>query len=76
MHGDPSASRDLSQLIVSWRNGNKAALDEMSGVLNNELRRPAHYVLSAERLNRTLQPTGLVHEDYLRRAPFRATSQE
>jgi RNA polymerase sigma factor (TIGR02999 family) len=51
---------------VSWRNGDKAALDEMSGVLYQELRRLARYVLSSERPNHTLQPTGLVHEAYLR----------
>jgi RNA polymerase sigma factor (TIGR02999 family) len=66
MKGAPSTSRDLSQLIVSWRNGDKAALDEMSGVLYQELRRLARYVLSSERPNHTLQPTGLVHEAYLR----------
>jgi RNA polymerase sigma factor (TIGR02999 family) len=66
MKGGPSTSRDLSQLIVSWRNGDKAALDEMSGVLYQELRRLARYVLSSERPNHTLQPTGLVHEAYLR----------
>jgi RNA polymerase sigma factor (TIGR02999 family) len=66
VNDEPSASRDLSQLIVSWRNGDKAALDEMSGVLYDELRRLARYVLSAERSNHTLQPTGLVHEAYLR----------
>jgi RNA polymerase sigma factor (TIGR02999 family) len=66
MNEGPSTSRDLSQLVVSWRNGDKAALDEMSGVLYQELRRLARYVLSSERPNHTLQPTGLVHEAYLR----------
>jgi RNA polymerase sigma factor (TIGR02999 family) len=62
----PPSPGDVSQLIVSWRNGNKAALDEMSEVLYKELRRLAHYILSPERSNHTLQPTGLVHEAYLR----------
>jgi RNA polymerase sigma factor (TIGR02999 family) len=66
MNEGPSASRDLSQLLVSWRKGDKAALDEMSQVLYQELRRLARYVLSSERPNHTLQPTGLVHEAYLR----------
>jgi RNA polymerase sigma-70 factor, ECF subfamily len=38
----------------------------MSQVLYQELRRLARYVLSSERPNHTLQPTGLVHEAYLR----------
>jgi RNA polymerase sigma factor (TIGR02999 family) len=66
MSEEPAGSRDLSQLIVNWRNGDKVALDEMSGVLYQELRRLARYVLSSERSNHTLQPTGLVHEAYLR----------
>jgi hypothetical protein len=40
----------------------------MSEVLYGELRRLAHYFLSAERPNHTLQPTCLVHEAYLRLA--------
>jgi RNA polymerase sigma factor (TIGR02999 family) len=63
---EPAASRDLTQLLVSWRKGDKAALDEMSAVLYRELRRLARYVLSSERPNHTLQATGLVHEAYLR----------
>jgi RNA polymerase sigma factor (TIGR02999 family) len=58
--------REVSLLLASWRNGDKEALDEMSEVLYKELRRLARYVLSAERPNHTLQPTGLVHEAYLR----------
>jgi RNA polymerase sigma factor (TIGR02999 family) len=66
MNDGPPSPRDVSQLILSWRNGDKAALDEMSEVLYKELRRLARHVLSAERPNHTLQPTGLVHEAYLR----------
>jgi RNA polymerase sigma-70 factor, ECF subfamily len=66
MEDGPPPSRDVSQLLASWRNGDKAALDEMSEVLYRELRRLARYVLSAERPNHTLQPTALVHEAYLR----------
>jgi RNA polymerase sigma factor (TIGR02999 family) len=66
MDKGPAAQRDLSQLIANWRNGDKTALDEMSAVLYQELRRLARHVLSSERSNHTLQPTGLVHEAYLR----------
>jgi RNA polymerase sigma-70 factor, ECF subfamily len=66
MDGDASQARDLSQLIVSCRNGDKAALDEMSAVLYQELRRLAGFALSNERGGHTLQPTSLVHEAYLK----------
>jgi RNA polymerase sigma factor (TIGR02999 family) len=66
MDGRPTASRDVSQLLINWRHGDRAALDEMSAVLYQELRRVARHVLSSERANHTLQTTGLVHEAYLR----------
>jgi RNA polymerase sigma factor (TIGR02999 family) len=53
-------------LLLDWRNGDKAALDEMMPVLYEELRRLARHFLSAERSDHTLQPTALVHEAYLR----------
>ena len=65
MDGPPSP-RDVSQLIVSRRNGDKAALDEMSEVSYKELRRLALYVLSAQNPNHTLQSTGMAHEACLR----------
>ena len=58
--------QDLTQLLMNWRNGDKSALDEMTPVLYDELRRTARRLLSAERPDHTLQPTALVHEAYLR----------
>jgi len=58
--------QDLTQLLMNWRNGDKSALDEMTPVLYDELRRMARRLLSAERSDHTLQPTALVHEAYLR----------
>lgn len=66
------APRDLTQLLVNWRNGDKAALDEMTPVLYEELRRLARHFLSAERSDHTLQPTALVNEAYLRLVDQRA----
>lgn len=61
-----TAPTDFTQLLLSWRNGDKAALDRMTPVLYEELRRLARHFLSAERSDHTLQPTALVHEAYLR----------
>jgi RNA polymerase sigma factor (TIGR02999 family) len=60
------APLDFTQLLVDWRNGDKAALDEMTPVMYDELRRLARHFLAAERPEHTLQPTALVHEAYLR----------
>jgi len=60
------APLDFTQLLLDWRNGDKAALDEMTPVMYDELRRLARHFLSAERPDHTLQPTALVHEAYLR----------
>ena len=60
------AHRDLTTLLVSWSNGDKGALDEMTPLLYDELRGLARYFLSAERSSHTLQPTALVHEAYMR----------
>jgi RNA polymerase sigma factor (TIGR02999 family) len=58
--------QDLTRLLLDWSNGDKSALDEMTPVLYDELRRVARRLLSAERSDHTLQPTALVHEAYLR----------
>jgi len=60
------APSDFTQLLVNWRNGDKAALDQMTPMLYEELRRLARHFLAAERSDHTLQPTALVHEAYLR----------
>jgi RNA polymerase sigma-70 factor (ECF subfamily) len=58
--------QDLTRLLLDCSNGDKSALDEMTPVLYDELRRVARRLLSAERPDHTLQPTALVHEAYLR----------
>jgi RNA polymerase sigma factor (TIGR02999 family) len=60
------AAQDLTRLLVEWQNGDKSALDQMTPVVYEELRRLARYFLAGERSNHTLQPTALVHEAYLR----------
>jgi RNA polymerase sigma factor (TIGR02999 family) len=58
----------LTQLLVRWSDGDKAALDEAVPLVYQELRRLANSYLQRERHNHTLQPTALVHEVYLRLA--------
>ena len=56
----------VTELLVAWSEGDKAALDELMPVVYDELRRLAKNYLSRERPDHTLQTTALVHEAYLR----------
>src|SRR5262249_59339507 len=56
----------ITQLLIRWRNGDKAALDELAPLVYSELRRLARHYLRAERPGHTLQPSDLVHEAFLR----------
>src|ERR1700733_8036098 len=61
-----TSPQDLTQLLIDWRNGDKAALDQMTPALYDELPRLARFFLANERPDHTLQPTALVHEAYIR----------
>jgi len=57
---------EVTQLLVDWGNGNKAALDQLMPLVYKELRRLASQYLRRERHNHTLQSAALVNEAYLR----------
>jgi len=57
---------EITQLLVSWSQGDQAAAEKLMPLVYQELRRLAKSYLRRERLNHTLQPTELVHEAYLR----------
>src|SRR3954463_10564279 len=64
--GAPSPQQEVTDLLVEWKQGNKAAMDLLTPLVYNELRRLAERYLRNERSAATLQPTALVHEAYLR----------
>ncbi len=59
-------TREVTQLLVSWSEGNEAALNQLTPLVYDELRRLASRYLRNERPDHTLQSTDLVHEAYLR----------
>ncbi len=59
-------SDNVTQLLVSWSQGDQKALQELTPLVYNELRRLAGSYLRRERPDHTLQSTALVHEAYLR----------
>ena len=59
---------NLTELLVEWREGDKAALDRLIPLVYDELRRIAHRYVQRERDGHTLQTSALVNEAYLRLA--------
>lgn len=63
-----SETRAVTQLLGEWRSGDRQALDKLTPIVYEELRRLAHYYMRGERKDHTLQATGLVHEAFSRLA--------
>jgi RNA polymerase sigma factor (TIGR02999 family) len=57
---------DVTRLLHRWREGDSKALDELTPVLYDELRRLASGQLARERRNHTLQATEVVHEAFVK----------
>ena len=56
----------MTQLLVAWSGGDRAALDELAPLVYDELRRIARRHMKREREGHTLQTTALVNEAYMR----------
>jgi RNA polymerase sigma factor (TIGR02999 family) len=61
-----TASGDVTQLLVAYREGDKSALDRLIPLIYDDLRRIAGAHIARGPANPTLQATGLVNEAYLR----------
>jgi RNA polymerase sigma factor (TIGR02999 family) len=57
--------QEVTQWLLEWSNGDRAALDKLMPLVSDELHRLAHQHLRRERPGHTLQTTALVHEAYL-----------
>ena len=66
--GDP---QKVTQLLANWSHGDRAALEKLTPLVYEELRRLAHRYMEGQRPNHTLQTTALVNEAYLRLADQR-----
>jgi RNA polymerase sigma factor (TIGR02999 family) len=62
----PSSSETITDLLIRWREGDKAALDNLIPLVYKELRRMASYYMRHRRPGDTLQTTALINEAYLR----------
>lgn len=61
-----TAQDDITTLLVRWGRGDQEALDALTPLVYQELRRLANGYLRRERQDHTLEGTVLVHEAYLR----------
>ncbi len=58
--------QDVTGLLLEWQQGDGDALDKLTPLVYDELRRIAHRYMQQERGGHTLQTTALVHEAYVR----------
>jgi len=64
-----SQAGEIARLLAVWREGDRAALDDLFPLIRTELHRLARRHLARERRNHTMQPSSLVQEAFLRLLP-------
>jgi RNA polymerase sigma-70 factor (ECF subfamily) len=62
---------DVSTLLRAWSDGDQGALDQLTPIIYDELRRLAGHYLRRERSGHSLQATALVNEAYLRLVDYK-----
>ena len=61
-----SASKNVSELLIAWSEGDQAALDQLTPLVYDELHRLARRYMRREGPGHTLQTSALVNEAYLK----------
>jgi RNA polymerase sigma factor (TIGR02999 family) len=64
----------ITQLLRAWGEGDSVALEQLTPVVENELRRIAHRCMARENPGHILQSAALVNEVYLRLVDIQAVS--
>jgi RNA polymerase sigma-70 factor, ECF subfamily len=59
-------TRNITQLLIAWGGGDRAALEKLAPHIQQELHRLASRYMAGERPGHVLQATALVNEAYLR----------
>jgi RNA polymerase sigma factor (TIGR02999 family) len=60
------AQNEVTRLLLAWNDGDAAALEKLTPLVERELRRLASHYMRGERPGHTLQTTALVNEAYLK----------
>lgn len=71
-----TSGSDVTQLLKKWRKGSREAEAALMERVHGELRRLAAAYMRRERVGKTLQPTAVVNEAYMRLLPQRSVSWE
>jgi RNA polymerase sigma-70 factor, ECF subfamily len=74
--GEPPSKAGVTQLLKAWSEGNDVALEHLTPVVENELRRIARRCMAREKPGHILQSAALVNEVYLRLVDIQAVSWE
>ena len=61
-----ATQKSITELLVAWSDGDRAALDELVPLVQSELRRIGRNYMRGERKGHTLQTTALINEAYVR----------
>ena len=64
-----SQGNEITRLLTAWRQGDRAALDELWPLIRTDLLGLARRHLNRERKNHTIQPSSLVQEAFVRLIP-------
>jgi RNA polymerase sigma factor (TIGR02999 family) len=64
-------SNEISTLLRAWSKGDQSAVERLTAIVYEELRRLAHYYMQRERPGHTLQTTALVNEAYIRLVDYK-----
>ena len=65
---DQTARPEVTRLLAAWSAGDATALEKVTQLVYQELKRLAHRYMQRQGPDHTLQTTALVHEAYLRLA--------
>jgi RNA polymerase sigma-70 factor, ECF subfamily len=65
------SSRDVTGLLRAWGGGDRRALERLTPIIYEELRRLARRLLRGERPGHSLQATALVNEAYVRLVDYK-----
>lgn len=63
---EPASSAEITGLLRAWAGGDRAALDRLTPLVYDELRRRARHYMANEGPGNTLQATALANEAFLR----------
>ena len=69
--GDEPPSGDVTAILRAWSDGDRGALDRLTPIVYDELRRLARRYMRGERAGHSLQTSALVNEAYMRLVDYK-----